>query len=106
MMLLGILVDGEALPGLSGLMQQIVRDDAWNPGVRCAALDVLVKHYEQNHLDASILESILGDIESELIFDPQDALLGIVLQALYPKSAVGSASSPLFEKAEKYTQYG
>ena len=86
MMLLGILADGEVLPGLSDLMQQIVRDNTWNPGVRCAALDVLVKQNEQDHLDASIFERILEDIKAGLIFDPKDELLGIVLQALYPNT--------------------
>ena len=86
MMLLGILADGEALPGLSDLMQQIVRDNTWNQGVRCAALDVLVKQNEQDHLDASILKRILGDIKAELICDLEDGLLGIILQALYPKT--------------------
>lgn len=84
MMLLGMLADGEALPGLSDLLQQIVRDNAWNPGVRGTALDVLVKQNEQDHLDASILLKILEDIESGTIYDPEDELLGIVLQALYP----------------------
>ena len=86
MMLLGILADGEALPGLSDLMQQIVQDNTWNQGVRCAALDVLVKQNEQDHLDVSIFERILEDIEAESISDPEDELLGIVLQALYPNA--------------------
>ena len=86
MTLLGMLADGEVLPGLSDLIQQIIRDDTWNQGVRCTALDVLIKQNEQDHLDASILEKILEDIESELIFDPQDELLGIVLKALYPNT--------------------
>ena len=86
MMLLGMLADGEALPGLSDLMQQIVRDKTWNQGVRCAALDVLVKQNEQGHLETSIFERILEDIKAELIFDPEDELLGIVLQALYPNT--------------------
>ena len=86
MTLLEMLADGEVLPGLSDLIQQIVRDDTWNQGVRCTALDVLIKQNEQDHLDASILEKILEDIESELIFDPQDELLGVVLKALYPNT--------------------
>ena len=84
MMLLVMLADGEALPGLSDLIQQIVRDKTWNQGVRCAALDVLVKQNEQGHLETSVFERILEDLKAELIFDPEDELLGIVLQALYP----------------------
>ena len=102
MMLLGILADGEALPGLSALVQQIVRDNTWNQGVRCAALDVLVKQNEQDHPDASILEGILEDIEAESICDPEDELLGIVLQALYPK-ALSVAHVLRFLRRPKYT---
>ena len=86
MTLLGMLADGEALPGLADLLQQIVRDNTWYQGVRCAALDVLIKQNEQDHLDASILVKILEAIESESISDPEDELLGIVLKALYPNT--------------------
>ena len=86
MTLLGMLADGEVLPGLSDLLQQIVRDNTWYQGVRCAALDVLIKQNDQDHLDAGILVEILKDIKSEFISDPQDELLGIILQALYPNT--------------------
>ena len=102
MTLLEMLADGEVLPGLSDLIQQIVRDDTWNPGVKCTALDVLVKQNEKDHLDASILVKILEDIESELIFDPQDELLGIVLKALYPNT-LSVAQVLQFLREPKYT---
>ena len=43
--LLQVLADGERLPALSDLLEETVRDVTWRPGVRCAALDVLIAYY-------------------------------------------------------------
>ena len=106
MTLLGMLTDGEVLPGLTDLLQQIVRDHTWYQGVRSTALDVLVKQNEQDHLDTSILVKILEDIESESIFDPEDELLGIVLQALYPNTLSVEQVLPFLRKPQYTSSTG
>lgn len=83
MHLMQMLADGEPLPGLSDVLEQIVRDQTWNQGVRCAALDVLNSYYACGRLGAATLTRMLAEIEGGLLEDPQDELLGILLKALY-----------------------
>ena len=84
MMLLQVLADGEPLRGLSGLLEDILVDPTWLPGVRCAALDALISYIDKGCLDADCLVELAGKVESGEIEDAQDEILGILLTALYP----------------------
>ena len=85
MLLMQMLADGEPLLGLSEELEQVIRDPTWIQGVRCAALDVLAAYCSRGRLRSNILKQMIVDIESGLLDDPQDELLGILLKALYPK---------------------
>ena len=84
MLLIQMLADGEPLPALSDVLEEIVRDRTWNQGVRCAALDVLISYHTHGSLRAETLKRMMTDIEDGSLDDPQDELLGILLKALYP----------------------
>ena len=84
MLLMQMLADGEQLPALSDVLEQMVRDLTWNQGVRCAALDVLISYHARGRLGAETLTRMVAEIEDGSIDDPQDELLGILLKALYP----------------------
>ena len=86
MMLLQMLADGEPLPGLSGLLEDIVIDTSWLLGVRCAALDVLISYSRKNCLETDVLIKLIDEIEKEQVEDSEDELLGILLKALYPET--------------------
>ena len=86
MMLLQILADGEPLPGLSSRLQDIVVDSSWLPGVRCAALDVLISYNRNNCLETDVLVKLVDAIEEGTIEDSEDELIGILLKALYPET--------------------
>ena len=85
MLLMQMLADGEPLPALSDVLEQTVRDGTWNQGVRCAALDVLTGYHARGRLGFAGLKGMVAEIEEGSLDDPQDALLGILLKALYPK---------------------
>ena len=85
MLLLQMLADGKPLPGLSGELQDIVVDSSWLPGVRCAALDVMIAYNRKDCLSNNILIKLVEEIESGTIEDSEDELLGILLKTLYPK---------------------
>ena len=85
MTLMQMLADGEPLPGLSDRLQDIVSDSLWFPGVRCAALDVLLAYNQSDCLESHVLVNLADGIESGTIEDDQDELLGILLKALYPQ---------------------
>jgi len=84
MMLLQALGDGEPLPDLVGTVVQIVRDRSWLPGVRCAALDILIAYRKRELVQEDVLLGLLGDIEAGKLDDPDDGLLGLLLKDLYP----------------------
>ena len=84
MMVLHALGDGEPLRALVPRIVQLVRDPLWLPGVRCAALDILIAYWERKVVQPGTLLEFLGDIEAGALDDPDDGLLGILLKALYP----------------------
>ena len=84
MLLMQMLSDGEALPALSDVMEQVVGDGTWNMGVRCAALDVLISYYDRGGIGSEVPKKMVDDIGNSSLDDPHDELLGILLKALYP----------------------
>lgn len=86
MLLLHMLADGEPLPALSDVLDDVVRDATWNQGVRCAALDVLTKYHADGSLASEVLTNMTAGIQDGSLDDPQDELLGILLDGLYPNT--------------------
>ena len=86
MLVLQALGNGEPLSALVTEVVHIVRDPSWLPGVRCAALDILVSYRKRNVVQTDVLLGLLGDIEAGKLDDPDDDLLGILLKALYPRN--------------------
>ena len=84
MLLMQMLADGEPLPVLSDTLEQTVRDQRWNQGVRCAALDVLTSYHARGRLGFAGLKGMVDDIDDGSLDDPEDELLGILLKAIYP----------------------
>ena len=85
MLLMQVLTDGEPLPELSEVLEQLVRDSTWNMGVRCAVLDVLTSYHARERVDSAGINRMVADIDYGSLDDPQDEFLGILLKALYPK---------------------
>ena len=84
MLLMQMLTDGDPLPGLADVLEHLVRDQTWNHGVRCAALDVLTSYHARGCLGSEGLKGMLADIAAGSLDDQDDELLGILLKALYP----------------------
>ena len=84
MHLMQMLADGDPLPALSDVLEQTVRDQTWNEGVRYAALDVLTSYHARRQLESAWLMGMVANIDNGSLEDPQDELLGILLKALYP----------------------
>ena len=85
LLLMQMLADGDPLPTLSDLLEEMVRDATWYPSVRCTALEVLTGYSEQGCLDSASLATMARDIDGGSIDDPDDALLGTLLKSLYPR---------------------
>lgn len=96
MQLMQMLADGEPLPALSGALEETVRDETRNLGVRCAALEVLISYYARGACGSEALVKMLGEIAEDVLNDPQDELLGLLLSALYPRVlSIGEAQTYL-----------
>lgn len=110
MLLLQMLADGEPLPALADALEQTVRDPTWNHGVRCAALDVLTGYHARGRLGHASLNRMVAEIEEGSIDDTQDALLAILLTALYP-TVLSTAEvlrhfrKPKFPEAGEYVEF-
>ena len=85
LLLMQMLADGDALPALSDLLLDTVRDASWYPSVRCGALVVLTGYSERGCLESAALVTLLCQIDDGSIADPDDELLGILLKSLYPR---------------------
>ena len=84
MMVLQALRDGDPLPDLVPRVLRLVRDPSWLPGVRCAALDILIEYWKRKAVRTDVLLRLLGEIDAGKLEEPVDDLLGILLKALYP----------------------
>lgn len=81
--ILDALAHGQHMSGLAPALDQVVRDKTYRPDLRIAALAVLVI-YAQKDEKKSTLTQLLMDVRSNTVEDPDDELLGMLLQALYP----------------------
>ncbi len=75
---------GERLPGLAGPLMRLLRDDTWWPRIRFRAIQAFLRHH-RNDEDASVeIKALTADVYAGKVPDPDDALLGRLLSALYP----------------------
>ena len=82
---LRVLGEGEALPGLSGILLEVARDDTRWPSVNTSALKAFIHNCRDNHDKVNELSSLLIDIRAGRVSDPDNELLGILLYELYPR---------------------
>ena len=75
---------GRAIPGVSDPLLDVVKDGNWAIGVRCVAIDSLIQQTGDGEVAVNLLKSLLADIESGSVSDPEDELLGSLLTHVYP----------------------
>lgn len=86
---LAAMFHGEALPDLSTALEALFRNPEARAENRRAALDILIRFD-----DEGILQAILQDVHRNIIIDPKDDLLAMLLSHLYPERV---APSELFD---------
>ena len=79
---LDILEEGSPLPSLSELLLGIVRDGTRQPAVNTMALYAFIHNCPDSPDKTSMLKTLLADVHSEAIADPDDQLLGILFPQL------------------------
>lgn len=81
---LRVLVNGKPLAFLSEILQRIVRDESWSPGINCLALDAFIR-CQETQKSTSELKVLLDDIWNGRVSDPDYELTGTILESLYPR---------------------
>ena len=82
---LRVLKGGAALPSLSGILLEIVRDDTRWPRVNTSALNAFIHNCPDSEDRTGELRGLLAEIQRGCPSDPDDELLGILLAKLYPR---------------------
>ena len=82
---LRVLKGGAALPSLSGILLEIVRDETRFPHVNESALHAFIHNCPDSEDKTGELRGLLAEIQSGCPSDPDDELLGILLAKLYPR---------------------
>ena len=83
-LLLQALIDGAPLPGLSEGLLGVVRDSGWRSSVRLWALDAYCHGSQGGHRPRELME-LFDDVRRGKVPDPDDELLGTLLEQLYPR---------------------
>ena len=81
---------GPAIPKLMDVVLGVVRDDTWWPRIRYRALDTILHQGRNNQQTSDKLMTLLEDIDSGSVPDPDDELLGQLLHGLYPSKLSAS----------------
>ena len=80
---LGVLAQGEPMPGLAAIMLDIVRDETRLPRVNESALEAFMHNCSAMQW-AEEPRKLLDGINSGALPDPNGRLLGMLIRALYP----------------------
>ena len=83
-LVLRVLGQGAALPSLSEIVLEIVRDDTWWPRINTPALDAFI-HIDNGQDKTTKLTELLAHVQSGRVSDPNNELLGTLLAQLYPE---------------------
>ena len=79
------LAHGQKIPEIDDLLIEVARDEQWRPEVKLGALEALIRHRESG-ADTGKLKTLLTDVYSGSVPDPDGDLSGSLLSALYPES--------------------
>ncbi len=75
---------GPAIPKLTDVLLGIFRDDNWWPRIRHRALDTVIHKGRNDKQTDAALMAFLADVNDGSVPDPEDELLGRLLNGLYP----------------------
>ena len=76
--------DAASFPELADPLMAIVRDDSWQPTIRCAALEAYMRARQNDPQVSVTLRDLLDDVYTGVVATRDDDLLGTLLAELYP----------------------
>ena len=106
MFLLETLQHGLSIPELADALIKIIRDDNWKYEVKCHALYAYIQQQKNTTEKTNELETLLENLNTGSVSDPQDELLGTVLEELYLGSLSTSDILKYFKTPKIPNLYG
>ena len=85
LLLVEMFVHGKPLEGVAPRLMDIIRDETWWPRIRDGAIDAFVRQRGDRSLALNELKALAQDVYREEVLDPDDNLLGSLLDSLYPE---------------------
>ena len=85
---------GPAIPKLTDVLLGVIRDDSWWPRIGYRALDTILHQGRNNQQTSDKLMALLADVHDGSLSDPNDELLGRLLNGLYPSRLSASELLP------------
>ena len=76
--------DAAPFPELAVPLMAIVRDDSWQPTIRCAALEAYIRARQDDPRVSVTLRQLLEEVYTGVVTTHNDDLLGTLLTTLYP----------------------
>ena len=87
---------GTAIPELTDVVLGVVKDDSWWPRIRYRALDTILHQGKTSKPTDATLMALLEDVNDGSVPDPDDELLGRLLNGLYPSKAIRLGNPSIF----------
>ena len=81
---------GPAIPELMAVMLGAIKDGSWWPRIRYRALDTVLHQGRNDQQIDDKLMPLLTDVQNGSVLDPDDELLGQLLNGLYPSKLSAS----------------
>ena len=94
--LLDALEHGTPMLELTADLERVVRDTTYWQSLRKGALQVLLRYSKES--PSTLLKALLNDIHHNVVEDSDDALLGMLLEELYPEQIPPSEIWQYFRK--------
>ena len=85
---------GPAIPKLTDVLLGVIKDDSWWPRIGYRALDTILHQGRNNQQTSDKLMALLADVHDGSLSDPNDELLGRLLNGLYPSRLSASELLP------------
>ena len=95
------------LEGMSCALMTIIRDDSRWPNVRQKSIDAYLRQMEDQKQALADLKSLMQEVYAGQVPDPEDELLGLLLEKTYPDALPGTEVLDYLRtpKSSKYIAY-
>ncbi len=86
LLLVEMLTHGKPLEGVAPRLLEIVRDETWWPRIRYGSIEAFLRQRGERARALADLKELTQDVHAGAVADPDDDLLGSLMDILYPEA--------------------